>query len=59
MGGVQDRPVVIARRFNGPPGSGHGGYSAGCAGVLVDAPAPTPDMPTGMGRAPSSPPESE
>jgi hypothetical protein len=31
--------VVIARRFNGPPGSGHGGYSAGCAGVLVDAPA--------------------
>src|SRR5215203_2274366 len=39
MGGVQDRPVVIARRFNGPPGSGHGGYSAGCAGVLVGAPA--------------------
>ena len=36
---VQDRPVVIARRFNGPPGSGHGGYSAGCAGVLVEAPA--------------------
>jgi hypothetical protein len=31
--------VVIAQRFNGPPGSGHGGYSAGCAGVLVDAPA--------------------
>jgi hypothetical protein len=31
--------VVIARRFNGPPGSGHGGYSAGCAGLLVDAPA--------------------
>jgi hypothetical protein len=30
--------VVIARRFNGPPDSGHGGYSAGCAGVLVDAP---------------------
>src|SRR5829696_6462758 len=39
MEGVQDRPVVIARRFNGPPGSGHGGYSAGCAGVLVEAPA--------------------
>jgi len=36
---VTDEPVVIARRFNGPPGSGHGGYSAGCAGVLVDAPA--------------------
>src|SRR5687767_1473744 len=31
--------VVIAQRFNGPPGSGHGGYSAGCAGVLVEAPA--------------------
>jgi hypothetical protein len=30
---------VIAPRFNGPPGSGHGGYSAGCAAVLVDAPA--------------------
>ncbi len=39
MSRVTDRPVVIARRFNGPPGSGHGGYSAGCAGVLVDAPA--------------------
>src|SRR5215203_4530060 len=39
MEGVQDRPVVIARRFNGPPGSGHGGYSAGCVGVLVEAPA--------------------
>jgi hypothetical protein len=36
---VTDEPVVIARRFNGPPGSGHGGYSAGCAGRLVDAPA--------------------
>ena len=30
---------VIAPRFNGPSGSGHGGYSAGCAAVLVDAPA--------------------
>ena len=38
MSRVTDRPVVIARRFNGPPGSGHGGYSAGCAGVLLDAP---------------------
>src|SRR5215217_1541262 len=36
---VKDEPVVIARRFNGPPESGHGGYSAGCAGALVDAPA--------------------
>ena len=31
-------PVVIAPRFNGPPRSGHGGYSAGCAAALVDAP---------------------
>jgi hypothetical protein len=31
-------PVVIAPRFNGPPSSGHGGYSAGCAAALVDAP---------------------
>jgi hypothetical protein len=36
---VPDEPVLIARRFNGPPTSGHGGYSAGCAGVLVDGPA--------------------
>jgi hypothetical protein len=39
MNRVTDEPVVIASRFNGPPGSGHGGYSAGCAGVLVEAPA--------------------
>jgi hypothetical protein len=39
MEGMTDQPVVIERRFNGPPGSGHGGYSAGCAGVLVHAPA--------------------
>ena len=31
-------PVVIAPRFNGPPSSGHGGYSAGCAAALVDGP---------------------
>ena len=31
-------PVVIDPRFNGPPGSGHGGYSAGCAARLVDGP---------------------
>jgi hypothetical protein len=30
--------VVIARRFNGPPGSGHGGWSAGQAGLLLDEP---------------------
>lgn len=39
MDRVTDGQVVIERRFNGPPGSGHGGYSAGCAGTLVDAPA--------------------
>jgi hypothetical protein len=32
-------PVVIAPRFNGPPTSGHGGYSCGCAAALVDATA--------------------
>jgi hypothetical protein len=31
-------PVVIAPRFNGPPTSGHGGYSAGCAAMQVDGP---------------------
>ncbi len=31
--------VVIDPRFNGPPGSGHGGYSAGRAAALVDAAA--------------------
>jgi hypothetical protein len=35
---VTDEPVVIARRFNGPPGSGHGGWSAGQAALLVDGP---------------------
>jgi len=30
--------VVIDPRFNGPPDSGHGGYSAGRAAVLVDSP---------------------
>jgi hypothetical protein len=35
MDRVPDQPVVIARRFNGPPESGHGGYSAGRAAVLV------------------------
>src|SRR4051794_7015358 len=39
MRDVTDEPVVIARRFNGPPGSGHGGYSAGSAAALIDAPA--------------------
>ena len=32
--------VVIDQRFNGPPDSGHGGYSAGRAAALVE---PSPD----------------
>lgn len=31
--------IVIAARFNGPPHSGNGGYSAGLAASLVDGPA--------------------
>jgi hypothetical protein len=31
-------PVVIAPRFNGPPSSGHGGYSAGSVAALVGGP---------------------
>jgi hypothetical protein len=31
--------VVIDPRFNGPPSSGHGGYSCGCAAALIDGPA--------------------
>jgi hypothetical protein len=30
--------VVIDPQFNGPPGSGHGGYSCGCAAALVGGP---------------------
>jgi hypothetical protein len=29
--------VVIDPQFNGPPGSGHGGYSCGCAAALIGA----------------------
>ena len=36
---MQRVPVVIDARFNGPPHSGHGGYSCGCAAALVEAPA--------------------
>ena len=39
MGRVNDQPLVIARRFNGPPDSGHGGYSAGRAAALIDGAA--------------------
>ena len=31
--------LVIPARFNGPPDSGHGGYSAGLAARLIDGPA--------------------
>ena len=31
--------LVVARRFNGPPGSGNGGYVAGRLGRLFDGPA--------------------
>jgi len=46
MGGIgrlNSAPVadslVIPARFNGPPDSGHGGYSAGLVGTLVDGAA--------------------
>ena len=35
---MSDR-VVIDRRFNGPPDSGHGGYVCGVLGRIVDGPA--------------------
>jgi hypothetical protein len=33
---MEGMPVVIERRFNGPPNSGHGGWSAGRAAAQVD-----------------------
>jgi hypothetical protein len=36
---VTDDPVVIPRRFNGPPGTAHGGYAAGRAAAFVGGPA--------------------
>jgi hypothetical protein len=35
---VADR-VVIEGRYNGPPGSGNGGYACGLAGTVLDGPA--------------------
>jgi hypothetical protein len=32
--------MIIAERFNGPPGSGHGGYSAGVFSSIVDTSGP-------------------
>jgi hypothetical protein len=47
-----DREVVIPARFNGPPGSGHGGYSAGLAASVVDGPAEVSlRRPPPLGRA--------
>jgi GNAT superfamily N-acetyltransferase len=37
--GEKDLPAVIPARFNGPPGSGHGGYSAWTAARYLDGPA--------------------
>jgi hypothetical protein len=31
--------VIVAARFNGPPGSGNGGYTAGLIGTLLDGAA--------------------
>lgn len=31
--------LVIPRRFNGPPGTGHGGYTCGSVAALLDGPA--------------------
>jgi hypothetical protein len=43
VGRLDSAPVAdslaIPARFNGPPDSGHGGYSAGLAASLVDGPA--------------------
>lgn len=43
IGRLDSAPVAdslaIPARFNGPPDSGHGGYSAGLAASLVDGPA--------------------
>lgn len=36
---MSGRTIVIERRFNGPPASGNGGYSAGRLASFVDAPA--------------------
>ena len=46
---------VIAPRFNGPPASGHGGYSAGCAAVLVDAPVVEATLSSARSTASSTP----
>lgn len=31
--------MIVEARFNGPPGSGNGGYSAGLLGTVIDGPA--------------------
>ena len=37
--GERDLPAVVGARYNGPPASGHGGYSAWVAARYLDAPA--------------------
>jgi len=39
--GLNDRMIVIDKRFNGPPTSGHGGYVCGLLAQFVDGPAAT------------------
>lgn len=36
---MNSREVEIGSRFNGPPGSAHGGYSAGLLGTAISGPA--------------------
>jgi hypothetical protein len=38
---VTAAPVVVGRRYNGPPGSGNGGWTAGLAASIVDSPQGT------------------
>jgi hypothetical protein len=38
---VSVAPVVVRRRYNGPPGSGNGGWTAGLVASLVDSPQGT------------------
>jgi hypothetical protein len=37
---VDSRSMIIASRFNGPPGTGNGGYSAGTFAVLATGGVP-------------------
>lgn len=39
MPGVSQEPIVIERRFHGPPGSGNGGYTCGRLAAHLEGPA--------------------